>query len=85
MEILLAIIIFALLIGGMAIGVIMGRKPISGSCGGVGKALGEPDYQCEICGGDPRKCDESGVQGNVSVPSNSAYDASNATKRNSSK
>lgn len=58
MEILLAIVIVGLLIAGMAIGVIMGRKPISGSCGGVGKALGEENYQCDICGGDPQKCDE---------------------------
>lgn len=57
-DILLAVIIFALLIGLMAIGVLMGRKPISGSCGGVGAALGEQNYNCEICGGDTSKCDE---------------------------
>ena len=60
-DILLAMVIFALLIGLMAIGVLMGRKPISGSCGGVGAALGEENYECEICGGDPQQCDtESG-------------------------
>ena len=58
MEILLAVVLFGLLIAAMAIGVIMGRKPISGSCGGVGKALGEDNYTCDICGGDPNKCDE---------------------------
>lgn len=42
----------------MAIGVIMGRKPIAGSCGGVGAALGEEDYVCELCGGDEAKCEE---------------------------
>lgn len=57
-DILLALIIFAILIALMAIGVLMGRKPISGSCGGVGAALGEKNYNCEICGGDTRKCDE---------------------------
>lgn len=57
-DIVLAVIIFALLIGLMAIGVLMGRKPISGSCGGVGAALGEQNYNCEICGGDTSKCDE---------------------------
>lgn len=42
----------------MAIGVIFGRKPIAGSCGGVGAALGEKDYVCELCGGDEAKCEE---------------------------
>jgi len=42
----------------MSVGVIMGRKPISGSCGGVGSALGQDDYVCDICGGDESKCEE---------------------------
>ncbi len=41
----------------MAVGVILGRKPIAGSCGGVGAALGEVDYECELCGGDEAKCE----------------------------
>ena len=57
-EMLLAIVIFGLLIAAMAIGVLMGGKPISGSCGGVGAALGEANYNCDICCGDPNKCDE---------------------------
>ena len=39
----------------MAVGVICGRKPIAGSCGGM-KALGM-EVECEICGGDPQQCD----------------------------
>ena len=46
------------LIALMSIGVIMGRKPISGSCGGM-KALGM-EMECEICGGNPSLCDEDG-------------------------
>lgn len=42
----------------MAIGVMFGRKPIAGSCGGVGAALGEKDYVCELCGGDESKCED---------------------------
>ena len=57
-EILLTIVMFGLLIAAMAVGVIMGGKPIAGSCGGVGAALGEANYNCDICGGDPNKCDE---------------------------
>ena len=57
-EILLAILMFGLLIAAMAIGVMMGGKHIAGSCGGAGAALGEANYNCDICGGDPNKCDE---------------------------
>ena len=57
-EVLLTIVMFGLLISAMAIGVLMGGKPIAGSCGGVGAALGEANYNCDICGGDPNKCDE---------------------------
>ena len=73
-EIFLAVIAFGVLIAMMAVGVLMGRKPISGSCGGVGAALGEDDYNCELCGGDPAKCDEvtaeqqSGVLYNEASP-----------------
>jgi hypothetical protein len=41
---------------GMAVGVMNGRPPIKGSCGGMG-ALGI-DTACEICGGNPQRCDE---------------------------
>ena len=58
-EVILSIVIFGLLIAGMAVGVLLGSKPISGSCGGVGAALGEKDYSCDICGGDIKKCEDS--------------------------
>ena len=44
-----------LMVALMAVGVLFGRKPIAGSCGGM-KALGM-EMECEICGGDPQKCD----------------------------
>jgi hypothetical protein len=47
----------------MAVGVINGRAPIKGSCGGMG-ALGI-DTACEICGGDPQRCDEETRDGEV--------------------
>lgn len=66
LEILFAVIGFVVLISIMAIGVLLGKKPISGSCGGVAAALGEDDYTCEICGDDPNKCDEN--RSNTSKP-----------------
>jgi hypothetical protein len=49
-------LVFGLVIAGMAIGVIMGRAPIKGSCGGMG-ALGI-DTACDLCGGNPNRCEE---------------------------
>ncbi len=43
-----------LIVAAMAVGVILGRKPIQGSCGGLA-ALGI-DGECEICGGRPEDC-----------------------------
>ncbi|MBR9911485.1 MAG: (Na+)-NQR maturation NqrM [Gammaproteobacteria bacterium] len=55
---LLTLLVLLLFVVAMAVGVLMGRKPLKGSCGGVGAALGEEDYVCDLCGGDPNKCDE---------------------------
>jgi hypothetical protein len=53
---LCTVIVVALAITGMAVGVLAGREPLKGSCGGLG-ALGI-DQACEICGGDPARCEE---------------------------
>ena len=50
--------VFIFLVGIMAIGVMLGRRPISGSCGGIARLNGD-DGECAICGGDPSKCDEA--------------------------
>ena len=52
---ILAFVFMLLMTCAMAVGVILGRKPIAGSCGGM-KALGM-DVECEICGGNPALCD----------------------------
>ncbi|RLQ23095.1 (Na+)-NQR maturation NqrM [Seongchinamella sediminis] len=49
-------VFIGLVMAAMAVGVMMGRGPIKGSCGGMG-ALGI-DTSCDICGGDPKRCDE---------------------------
>ena len=51
----LAFLFVSVLVALMAVGVLFGRKPIAGSCGGM-KALGM-EMECEICGGDLDKCD----------------------------
>jgi len=50
--------VMLLIITAMSVGVLFGRKPISGSCGGVGAALGDDDYVCDLCGNDESKCKE---------------------------
>lgn len=55
-EFLLTLVIFLLLVAGMAVGVLSGRKPITGSCGGLNNV--GVGGACEICGGDTTKCEE---------------------------
>ncbi len=71
---LFALIAFAVIMAGMAVGVIFSNKPIQGSCGGLNK-IGI-DGECEICGGDLSKCEESNE--NKAANADIAYDA---TKR----
>ena len=56
-EFVLAFIILIVVVAGMAIGVMRGRPPIAGSCGGLNN-LGV-DGACEICGGNPEKCEQA--------------------------
>lgn len=50
------LLVMLVLIAIMSIGVILGRKPITGSCGGM-SALGM-EVSCDICGGDKSKCEK---------------------------
>lgn len=60
--------VFSFVVAIMGVGVMMGRPPISGSCGGIGRINGE-ESECAICGGDPIKCEtainEKSVVGNA--------------------
>ena len=57
MQILLmSFILFAVVILIMSVGVIMGRKPVQGSCGGLNRIDGM--RECELCGGNKNKCYE---------------------------
>ncbi len=72
---LLVFLVMLLVVFGMAIGVIMGRKPIAGSCGGIAN-LGI-EKECSICGGSREKCEEVSEAKNAGN-TDLAYDA---TKR----
>ncbi len=78
---ILTLVMLLLFVIFMSVGVLMGRKPLKGSCGGVGKALGEEDYVCDICGGDPDKCEEqSADKGKTASGQSLAYDATQTDK-----
>ena len=55
-TLILTFIILSLIVASMSIGVLFGRKPITGSCGGL-QGL-DPKRECELCGGNPAKCTE---------------------------
>ena len=57
MTFVLALLVFMAIVAAMAVGVLFGRAPIKGSCGGLG-AVGI-DQDCEICGGDPERCEST--------------------------
>ena len=54
---LIVFLTMLLVVAAMAVGVMFGRKPIAGSCGGIA-ALGV-EKECSICGGNRDKCEES--------------------------
>lgn len=72
---LLVLSIVIVLMVGMCVGIIFGRKPISGTCGGIG-ALGLGNA-CDICGGNTQKCEEESQRrtGDNSVAQDLSYDA----------
>ncbi|MDT8428180.1 MAG: (Na+)-NQR maturation NqrM [Pseudomonadales bacterium] len=57
LTLLISFLIIAVVVAGMAIGVVMGRQPIKGSCGGMNNVDG--GSTCELCGGNPVKCEQT--------------------------
>ena len=57
-TLLLAFPLMLILVAAMAVGVMFGRRPISGSCGGLSAA--GVSAECDICGGNPARCDAAG-------------------------
>jgi len=55
-EMVLIFLVLMTVIAVMSVGVLFGKKPITGSCGGLANL--EPGRECELCGGNPSKCVE---------------------------
>lgn len=56
---LAAAVVFGIAMLGMAIGVLFGRKPITGSCGGLAQLKGGViPSACEMCGKKTKECSE---------------------------
>ena len=70
-EFVLSFLVLIAVVAGMAIGVMKGRAPLAGSCGGLNN-LGI-DGACEICGGNPAKCPSEETE---SSKTGKFYDAS---------
>lgn len=62
-----------LIVTGMAVGVLFGKKPISGSCGGM-SAIGM-ESACDVCGGDKNRCEKESIEVAASEQSTEFYDA----------
>lgn len=56
MTMVLTLVVLLVVVVAMSVGVLLGRKPIAGSCGGLANVGIEG--KCSICGDDPQKCDE---------------------------
>lgn len=72
-TLLLAFGLMLTIVGAMAIGVLMGQRPIAGSCGGLA-ALGI-DGECEICGGNPNACESVGSDAQDGLSADQFVDA----------
>lgn len=71
--VLVVFVTMLLVVLGMASGVLAGRKPIAGSCGGIA-SLGI-EKSCSICGGDFEKCEEANATDAAPAAQDLAYDA----------
>ena len=52
----LTFLVFVLVFAGLAAGLLAGRGPIKGSCGGIAAMTKE---DCPICGGNPARCESA--------------------------
>ena len=71
--ILIAFGAMLLIVAGMAVGVLFGKKPISGSCGGM-SAIGM-ESACDVCGGDKTRCEKESKEVAAAPATTEFYDA----------
>jgi hypothetical protein len=64
-------LVIGVVIAAMAVGVMAGRPPIKGSCGGM-RGLGV-NASCEICGGNPQRCEEETRRADDDKPKSRLY------------
>lgn len=67
-TLVISLLVFLLVFAALAIGLLAGRGPIKGSCGGIAAMTRE---DCPICGGNPARCesgDPSGLAQDASRP-----------------
>lgn len=56
-TILVAVAVFAIAMGAMAVGVLLGRRQLKGSCGGLSSMTDEQGNSlCESCSAPPSSC-----------------------------
>lgn len=70
----------------MAVGVLLGRKPISGSCGGL-SAIGMKSA-CDVCGGNDEVCEKEKLKNRAAAdenPQDLTYNAAESNKNNHEK
>lgn len=85
MMFLVTLVVLLVIVSAMSIGVILAKKPIAGSCGGM-TALGI-DTACDICGGDKNRCEKEQEQQSAKDASQNAsaadlsYDATSAVNK----
>lgn len=73
MVFILAFVILVVVVSAMSIGVILKKRPIKGSCGGMA-SLGF-NTECDICGGDKNKCEKEQQNKQPAAAASLAYDA----------
>jgi hypothetical protein len=75
MEMFIVVFVFMLtVVVLMSVGILMGGKPIAGSCGGM-SAIGM-ETACDVCGGDKTICDTEVEKAQNTKENDLAYDAS---------
>ncbi len=73
----ITLVIFVLVIAGMAVGVMMGRQSIRGSCGGLGGQTTGEDGQsaCSMCSQPSATCRELAERGDGDEASSSPLES----------